>query len=606
MQAIVQDRYGPFEEVLRLEEVDRPQVADDEVLIRVRAASVHPDVWQVVTGHPAVLRLMGAGIRRPKQRIPGTDVAGIIESVGARVTRFEVGDAVFGEIVDGHQWHNGGAFAEYVAAPVTKLASKPAQVSFEQAATVPSSGLIALQGVCEQGHVEAGQRVLVNGAGGGVGSFAVQIAKAHGAHVTAVDRTDKLETLRSIGADEVIDFTQQDYTTRGERYDLIVDIPGNRSLKELKRALEPDGLYVLIGHELYGSSRGLSAPDDPTSPAAVQVPPYYPDTPAVREDLARHYDNIREMDREVGDVLAQLEADGLAESTIVIWTTDHGDGLPRAKRELFDSGIRVPMVIRWPEAYRPDGVRPGTLDERLISFVDLGPTLLRLAGVEVPAHMHGRALAALGGEERRYVFAASDRVDAHTDRQRAVRDARFKLIRHHHPELPGAHRSAFRDNQESVRELWRLYEAGELDATQRLWFEPPGEARLYDLDADPHEVVNLAGDPRHAEALTRLRDALDAWGERVEDWSDVPEAEMVARLWPAGEQPVTPAPEISRRDGLVHLRDSEPGASLGYRVGDGAWQLYTVPFAAPAGVPVSGKAVRYGWAESDESVLRAD
>ena len=254
MRAVVQTGYGAPDEVLQLREVDTPAPADDEVLVRVHAASVHPDVWHVVRGLPYILRLMGSGLRAPKHRIPGTDMAGRVAAVGPQVQGFEPGDDVFGETVRGHQWKHGGAFAEYVAAPAAALAPKPAAVTFEQAAAVPTSGLIALRSVRGEGRVLPGQRVLVNGAAGGVGMLVVQIAKASGATVAGVDAGEKAGMLRSIGADRAIDFTSEDFTREGERYDLIVDIPGNRSLAEYRRALTPRGTYVLIGHDDFGSS----------------------------------------------------------------------------------------------------------------------------------------------------------------------------------------------------------------------------------------------------------------------------------------------------------------------------------------------------------------
>ncbi len=251
MKAIIQSKYGSIDD-LELREIDKPLVQDKDVLVRVRAASVHPDVWHVVTGLPYALRLMGAGLLRPKNSIPGTDVAGHVEAVGKDVTRFQPGDDVFGETHLGSQWRNGGAYAEYVAVPEDALALKPANVTFEQAAAVPTSGLIVLLNLRGRARVKPGQRVLVNGAGGGVGIFALQIVKAHGANVTAVDGTEKLDMLRSIGADRVIDYTQEDFTQSRERYDLIFDIPGNRSFADYRRVLSPNGTYVLIGHDHFG------------------------------------------------------------------------------------------------------------------------------------------------------------------------------------------------------------------------------------------------------------------------------------------------------------------------------------------------------------------
>jgi NADPH:quinone reductase-like Zn-dependent oxidoreductase len=256
MRAIVQDRYGS-PDGLRLAEVDRPAIRDDEVLVRVRAASVHPDVWHVVSGRPFALRLMGSGLRRPKQPVPGTDLAGVVEATGKDVTRFRPGDEVFGETLRSYSWRNGGAYAEYAAVPEDVLVTKPANVTFEQAATVPTAGYIILLNLPAD-RLGADRRVLVNGAGGGVGALAVQLAKAHGAHVTGVEHTRKLDLVRTLGADAVIDYTRDDFTRGDERYDLIVDIPGNHPFSACRRALTPDGAYVLIGHDHFGrSGRGV-------------------------------------------------------------------------------------------------------------------------------------------------------------------------------------------------------------------------------------------------------------------------------------------------------------------------------------------------------------
>jgi len=253
VKAIVQNKYGSLD-VLELREVDKPVVEEDEVLVRVRAASVHPDVWHVVSGRPYVLRLMGAGFLRPKNPIPGTDMAGVVEAVGRNVTQFQPGDEVFGETIGSMQWINGGAFAEYVTVAEECLALKPANVTFEQAASVPTSGYIALLNLGEVRKLGPGQEVLVNGAGGGVGALALQLAKAYGARVTGVDSTKKLDLLRELGADEVIDYTRENFTQGGVRYDLIFDIPGNYPFSDCKRALTPEGKYILIGHEKFGDS----------------------------------------------------------------------------------------------------------------------------------------------------------------------------------------------------------------------------------------------------------------------------------------------------------------------------------------------------------------
>jgi NADPH:quinone reductase-like Zn-dependent oxidoreductase len=253
MKAIIQQKYGSPDD-LEFREVDKPAVGDDEVLVRVRAASIHPDVWHVVSGQPYVLRLLGAGFAKPKNPIPGTDVAGIVESVGKNVTQFRPGNPVFGKTIRTHEWTHGGAFAEYVSVHQDLLARKPDNVTFEQAASVPTSGFIALQNLRGVSQWRPGQKVLINGGGGGVGALALQITKAYGAHVTAVDSTRKLDMLRSLGADEVVDYTRDDFTRRGVRYDLIFDVPGNYPFSACRRALKPDGRYVLIGHSRFGAS----------------------------------------------------------------------------------------------------------------------------------------------------------------------------------------------------------------------------------------------------------------------------------------------------------------------------------------------------------------
>jgi NADPH:quinone reductase-like Zn-dependent oxidoreductase len=243
MKAIVQDRYGTAD-VLRLREIDKPAVAADEVLVRVHAAGVDRGVWHVMAGLPYPIRLAGYGLRAPKTPVPGMDVAGTVDAVGSAVTRFQPGDAVFGIAK--------GAYAEYAAALESKLAPKPANLSFEQAAVLAISGLTALQGLRDHARVEPGQTVLIIGASGGVGTYAVQMAKAFGAKVTAVCSTAKVDMVRAIGADHVIDYTRNDFAEAGQRYDVILDIGGNASLSRLRRALTPKGTLVITGGETGG------------------------------------------------------------------------------------------------------------------------------------------------------------------------------------------------------------------------------------------------------------------------------------------------------------------------------------------------------------------
>jgi NADPH:quinone reductase-like Zn-dependent oxidoreductase len=248
VKAIIRDAYGSVD-VLRLADIDQSVAGDADVLVRVHAAGVDQGVWHLMTGTPYVMRLAGFGIRAPKNPLLGYDVAGRVEAVGAQVTEFQTGQEVFGTCR--------GSFAEYAVARPDRLLSKPDNVSFEQAAAVPISGYAALQAVRQHGGVRPGQRVLIIGAGGGVGTLAVQIAKAEGAEVTGVCSASKTELVRSVGADHVIDYTREDFADGRNRYDVILDIAGNRSLSELRRALTPRGTLVIVGGEDAGNWLGV-------------------------------------------------------------------------------------------------------------------------------------------------------------------------------------------------------------------------------------------------------------------------------------------------------------------------------------------------------------
>src|SRR5215208_3078099 len=246
MKAIVQDEYGS-PDVLKLRDIHKPGIADNEVLLRVHAAGVGRDVWHVMRGLPYPIRLAGYGLRAPKNPVIGSDVAGVVEALGENVTRFQPGDEVFGI--------GKGSYAEYARAPEDKLAPMPANLAFEQAAVVAIMGSTALQALRDHGKAEPGQEVLIIGASGGVGTYAVQIAKAFGAQVTGVCSTAKVEMVRSIGADQVIDYRREDFAEGDQRYDLILDIGGNSSLARLRHALTPEGTLVIVGGE--GGGRWL-------------------------------------------------------------------------------------------------------------------------------------------------------------------------------------------------------------------------------------------------------------------------------------------------------------------------------------------------------------
>jgi NADPH:quinone reductase-like Zn-dependent oxidoreductase len=242
MKAIVYTRYGP-PEVLKLEEVPKPTPSEDEVLVKVHASSVNAYDWHLLTADPFLVRLMGGGFLKPKNKILGADIAGRVEEVGRNIKQFRPGDEVFGDIAG----CGSGGFAEYACARENALALKPANLSFEEAAAVPMAAVTALQGLRDKGRIQPGQKVLINGASGGVGTFAVQIAKSFGAEVTAVCSTRNLDMARSIGADQVIDYTKEDFTQKGQRYDLIFAANGYHPIFDYKRALSPKGIYVAIG-----------------------------------------------------------------------------------------------------------------------------------------------------------------------------------------------------------------------------------------------------------------------------------------------------------------------------------------------------------------------
>lgn len=251
MKAIIYEQYGS-PDVLQNKVVEKPMPKDDEVLIKVRAAAANAADWRLLRGAPFFIRLE-KGLFRPKNKILGADVAGHVEAVGENVTQFQPGDAVFGDLSDCGL----GGFAEYVSVPEHFLAPKPASISFKDAAAVPMAAVTALQGLRDKGQIQSGQKVLINGASGGVGTFAVQIAKSFGAEVTAVCSTLKVDMVRSIGADHVIDYTQENFTKSSQRYDLILGVNGFHSIADYKRALTPNGIYVTIGGSMAQIFQGM-------------------------------------------------------------------------------------------------------------------------------------------------------------------------------------------------------------------------------------------------------------------------------------------------------------------------------------------------------------
>ncbi|MCH2186072.1 sulfatase-like hydrolase/transferase, partial [Myxococcota bacterium] len=334
-----------------------------------------------------------------------------------------------------------------------------------------------------------------------------------------------------------------------------------------------------------------------TSADEVTVPPYYADTRTVRDDIARHYNNIASLDVAVGKILDQLQRDGLADNTIVIFTADHGDGLPRAKRWLYDSGLHVPLIIRWP------GVTdPGTQNAQLISLIDLAPTILSMAKIRPPPWMDGKIFVGPHQDidERPYIFAARDRIDQQPDTVRAVRDERFKYIRHFHPDRPYVLPSEFRDQMPSMRELIALNESGRTEGAQELWFRKERDREeLFDTLSDPHEILNLAQDPDQASRMREMRAALDDWLSQEEDLGLLPEQTLRDRFFPNGQQPITSSPTIGFLGQRAVIESQTEGASIEFSLNGGPWRLYTEPIEFEPGSNVEARAQRYGWAPSE-------
>ena len=357
-----------------------------------------------------------------------------------------------------------------------------------------------------------------------------------------------------------------------------------------------------------------------TDPDKVELPPYIPDTPKCREALAKHYDNLEIADGIVGDILAELEEDGLIDNTIVMIWSDHGEGLPRGKRWPYDRGIRIPLIVRWPGE-----IEPGDVSDDLISMIDLGPTLLSLAGIEAPRHLQGQAFLGPDAEKREYVFASRDRHDEAYDMVRAVRDSRFKYLRNFCPEKPYLLWIPYRNRHPMLQEMWRLHLEGKLRGPEQIMMQPnrPPE-ELYDTESDPWEINNLAKDPEHRETLDRMRNALEEWRREVGDMGEVSEDEMVDGRWPNHDQPRTgvpifipydadhigmePSPEGAsmQAPALLQMHCATQGTSIGYTLeqGDDAhWLLYSEPLRLDPGThTLRAKAIRIGYGESEERV----
>ena len=342
----------------------------------------------------------------------------------------------------------------------------------------------------------------------------------------------------------------------------------------------------------------------------VPVPPYLPDSEIGRKDIRRVYSNIVAMDRQVGEILDQLEEDGLLNSTIIFWYSDHGGPLPRQKRLLYDSGIHLPLIIRFPDQFRA-----GEIDDQLISFVDFKSTILSLAGIEPPNYVDGRAFLGVYANtpNRNYIHAAADRFDSEYDMIRAARDNQFKYLRNFYPEKPYYLPLTYREQMPVMQELLRMRDADQLNTTQAEWFRTSKEEEeLFDVVNDPYELNNIAADPSYAEKLAELRQELDSWMSYVDDKGLMSEVELIESMWPNGVQPTTLSPNASKagNDGAITLRSETEGASIGYQVlNEGeelgaTWQIYQNPLTINEGQRLLAIAHRIGFIPSATISIR--
>jgi N-sulfoglucosamine sulfohydrolase len=361
------------------------------------------------------------------------------------------------------------------------------------------------------------------------------------------------------------------------------------------------------------------APNQFHDPARAVLPPYYPDTPLVRRDWARYHDNITAMDYQVADILRQLTEDGLADRTIVFFWGDHGRGLPRGKRNVYDSGIRVPLIVRWP-----GNLQPGTVNDELVSLFDLGPTALSLAGVRIPSNMQAQAILGLQkGRPRQFAFAHRDRMDEAHDMVRSVIDRQYHYIRNFHPDRTNAQHIEYLEEMPTMKELRRLFKdhfnalgpgyGKALNAAQLAFMLPrkPVE-ELYDVTVDRHEVSNLASSPKHRAILLRMRAALGQWQRETRDLGSVPEAELRERMRPGGVWQKLAPPKISviGVGAVSKVRLSIPvsgaeGASIAYTTESGErphWLLYSGELTLDSTKVLRVKACRFGYLDSDEVV----
>jgi arylsulfatase A-like enzyme len=374
--------------------------------------------------------------------------------------------------------------------------------------------------------------------------------------------------------------------------------------KQLMRYHDPDFPETTANPADFGDM--ISEEDWPLNIPAdmdVPVPPYLPSTDIALNDIRRIYSNIIELDRQIGTIISQLEEDQLLDSTIVFFYSDHGGPLPRQKRLIYDSGIKVPMVIRYPGQ-----IGAGSYDDQLISFIDLAPTIFSISGIKIPAYVQGQAFSGKykARNEREYIHAAADRFDAQVDMIRAVRDDRYKYLLNFYPDRPYYLPVKYREQMAIMKELLRLKEIDSLDSYQSQWFrEKKLKEELFDTWKDPHELHNLAGDPDYAGKLAELREECSRWMESTNDMGKIPEASILENFWPDREQPVTAAPSYKVVDGTLILRSETEGASIGYKAygfnepAPEKWEVYTRPLTISVDTRIEAVAHRIGYGQSE-------
>jgi len=374
--------------------------------------------------------------------------------------------------------------------------------------------------------------------------------------------------------------------------------------KQLMRYHDPDFPNSISNISAFGEMINeeeweLNIPKD----LEVPIPPYLPETEIAERDVRRVYSNIVELDRQIGIIIKQLEEDGLLDSTIVVFYGDHGGPLPRQKRLIYDSGIKVPLIIRYPNRHGA-----GTYDDQLISFIDFAPTTFSVANIEIPTYIQGQAFLGKykSRKPRKYIHAAADRLDAQVDMIRAVRDKRYKYLRNFNPDQPYYLPVKYREQMAIMQELLRLHEKDSLNEYQTQWFrESKPEEELFDTWDDPNELYNLAHDPTYNDKLFELRRECDRWMKEIDDMGLIPEKEILESFWPDRKQPVTESPEYNIKNGKVTLISNTPGASIGYQLLNDnqdpqeSWEVYLAPISIREDITIVAIAHRLGYKPSD-------